>query len=520
MYSLPSVAVQVLDLTNQPTVDTQALKECLENDPALVVKVLRVANSSLFGLSGKVTSLSHALALLGIKPLKMLVLGFSLPKELFEGVDVKILTQYWKGTLIKSVAARELSQQFWKQSGDEPFIAALLQDIGMLVLIQQLGESYTTFLAEARQEGIDIPKLELDTLGFDHAVLSARMLEAWSLPEILIRAVGSSRDSANWSELPEDELALCQILHLADSISQLLTATRTNMLPVIFELGQQYREVSPTQMEEFVLQLASTVAELAEVWSIDLSDDLDFVEILASAHAQMAELTEGMAADPAGGAWPDRERKGWSPAQRTLADEAELSLLHAGSSSNSARAAVANMAATLVRESCDSMPESTSELGFIGQVDAAVQICRQNRCPLSLMLIELDRYEDMIVDRGIDGAEQRVHMLASALDFVCDAPDSILHLGGSRFALILEDHDRAHVVDLARQVSQDLNEDAQVPNSRRSQPLTVSAGIASLSVPPRNFPGHELIESAERCLYASKAGGGGGGAGVKSIELY
>ncbi|MCH8042607.1 MAG: HDOD domain-containing protein, partial [Planctomycetes bacterium] len=74
LYSLPAVAMEVLRLTDHPKVDVPALKNCIENDPALTTKLLRVVNSSLFGLSREVNDLNQALALLGIKPLKLLVL--------------------------------------------------------------------------------------------------------------------------------------------------------------------------------------------------------------------------------------------------------------------------------------------------------------------------------------------------------------------------------------------------------------------------------------------------------------
>src|SRR6185437_6113376 len=73
LYTLPGVAVRVLDLTNHPLqVDAAQLKACIEQDPALTTKVLRVVNSSLFGLSRRVSDLSQALGLLGAKPLKLL----------------------------------------------------------------------------------------------------------------------------------------------------------------------------------------------------------------------------------------------------------------------------------------------------------------------------------------------------------------------------------------------------------------------------------------------------------------
>src|SRR6476646_11602538 len=91
LYSLPAVAAEVLRLTGEPTIDARALKECLERDPALATRLLRVVNSSLFGLSRQVSDLSQALAVLGIRPLKMLVLGFSLPKELFSELEANVL---------------------------------------------------------------------------------------------------------------------------------------------------------------------------------------------------------------------------------------------------------------------------------------------------------------------------------------------------------------------------------------------------------------------------------------------
>ena len=146
LYSLPAVAVEVLQLTNHPTVDVRRLKQCISNDPALVSKVLRVVNSSLFALSREVSDLNQALALLGTKPLKLLVLGFSLPDGLFVGVAGEMLRRYWRRTLTKAVAAREISETLWNLPGDEAFLAGLLQDIGMLVLLQQMGEPYARFL--------------------------------------------------------------------------------------------------------------------------------------------------------------------------------------------------------------------------------------------------------------------------------------------------------------------------------------------------------------------------------------
>ena len=177
LFSLPVVAIQVLELTNSPQVDNRAIKECIENDPALTGKILRVVNSSLFGLSREVSDLNQAIALLGSKPLKLLVLGFSLPNSLFASVESEILMHYWRHALTKAVAGREISETLWNLPGDEAFIAGLLQDLGLLLLIQQVGEPYVLLLKKVWAEGKDMAALEIESMGFDHAELTTRLLE-------------------------------------------------------------------------------------------------------------------------------------------------------------------------------------------------------------------------------------------------------------------------------------------------------------------------------------------------------
>ena len=89
LYSRPTVAMELVRLAEEPRVDAKALKNCVAQDPALTCKILRVVNSSLFGLNRPVADLNQAIGLLGIKPLKLLVLGFSLPDALFAEVAAR-----------------------------------------------------------------------------------------------------------------------------------------------------------------------------------------------------------------------------------------------------------------------------------------------------------------------------------------------------------------------------------------------------------------------------------------------
>src|SRR5213075_1823478 len=97
-----------------------------------------------------------------------------LPENLTANLTSDVLNRYWRHTLLRAVACRELAEGYWKLPGDEAFIAGLLQDLGTLVLAQTLALPFITFLGEALiAGGSDRLQRETDALGFNHCELSA-----------------------------------------------------------------------------------------------------------------------------------------------------------------------------------------------------------------------------------------------------------------------------------------------------------------------------------------------------------
>jgi len=141
--SLPAVAVQVLELTQKPDVDIAEIARTIARDPALSSKILRTVNSSFYGRGQHVSTISHALVILGLQSVKTLVLGFSLLTTLSKDKPTGFRhLDYWKRSTYAASAARVLSQKLKMPQQEEAFLAALLQDIGMLVLDRVLGDEY------------------------------------------------------------------------------------------------------------------------------------------------------------------------------------------------------------------------------------------------------------------------------------------------------------------------------------------------------------------------------------------
>src|SRR5688572_13614862 len=141
--SLPSIAMQVLDLAQKADVDIAEIARIICKDPALSSKLLRTVNSSFYGRSQAVSTISHALVILGLQSVKTLVLGFSLVTNLSKNKSkgFKHLS-YWKRSIFAATAARTIAAKIGVVQQEEAFLAALLKDIGMLVLDQVLDEEY------------------------------------------------------------------------------------------------------------------------------------------------------------------------------------------------------------------------------------------------------------------------------------------------------------------------------------------------------------------------------------------
>jgi HD-like signal output (HDOD) protein/GGDEF domain-containing protein len=546
LHSLPAVAMEVLELTRNPQVDTHALKACIENDPALTTKLLRVVNSSLFGLSREVSDLNQALALLGTKPLKLLVLGFSLPPGLFAGIHGEVLQHYWRHTLTKAVAGREISERIWNQPGDDAFIVGLLQDLAELLLIQELGEPYTRLLEKAHADGKDLIALETEAMGFDHTTLTSRLLAHWKLPEALVETVRWNVDPEVVRAMPEARRAGRQILHLAELVARLLADRRADTpdtpdmpdtLGELLAAGREYHDLSRQQLDTLVETLEEKVRQLAEVLSLDLPEGLDYRDILARAHEQLSDVAASTAEEWVRGRAGPAPRTEWDSVVDELrvlqeavarlarpdtlpeAPAAPVSTLpeHAAQTKAPKVPKKAELAATSAAGRGAASTVTEPDPGLLGRLQASVATCRQAHCPLSLLMVELDHTDELAMTHGVKGVDRLLRRVESACRDMDHARVDCLPHGEFGFAVILPDCERQAAVRLGNQLIASVRSLAADSSAPGDSTVGISVGAASVALPPKNFHAHDLLESATRCLYGSHASGGGV---VKSIEIY
>src|SRR3954465_202311 len=183
--SLPAIAIQVLELAHKDHVDIAEIARVISKDPALSSKILRTVNSSFYGRANTISTISHALVLLGLQSVKTLVLGFSLVGNLSKTKTKGFKhVNYWRRSVYAATAARLLAGKLHIVQQEECFLGVLLMDIGMLVLDQVLAEEYGN-VCDGASTHQQLADLERKAFGLPHAEASGTLAEQWKLPPVL-----------------------------------------------------------------------------------------------------------------------------------------------------------------------------------------------------------------------------------------------------------------------------------------------------------------------------------------------
>jgi len=190
--SPPGVATHIIELARDPDIEMGKVAKALSMDSALSTKILRIANSPLYAQRRKSENLRQALVVLGLNATLTLALSFSLVKSLRTGKANGIsYPYYWRRALVAATAARALGDAMHQSLAEEIFLAALLQDVGILALDKAMPDLYRGG-ESIQSDHAALAAHEKKRLQVDHAEIGGWLMQNWNLPERLHRAIAHS----------------------------------------------------------------------------------------------------------------------------------------------------------------------------------------------------------------------------------------------------------------------------------------------------------------------------------------
>jgi putative nucleotidyltransferase with HDIG domain len=219
--SLPAVVMELLSSIDQDDVDISVLAKKVSYDQALTAKTLRLANSSVYGLQVKVTTIQQAITFLGFQTTRNLITAAAVtgcfPEGQCPGFDDKA---FWRHSIGVAACAKVLARRL-RFNQDYAFTAGLLHDIGRLVLVSTFPARYQEVLAHAASEDISLRAAEQALLGIDHTMAGAALAEHWNFSDTMRLAIAHHHDP----ELPGAGF-LSTVVHVANAIVHALDLAR------------------------------------------------------------------------------------------------------------------------------------------------------------------------------------------------------------------------------------------------------------------------------------------------------
>lgn len=241
--SIPKVMMEVSELLAKPTTTTAELSKVISQDQGLVTKILSIANSPLYGLPRKVSTIEFAILILGYGDIKNIVTALSMI-ESFKIKSDKNLDQkkFWAHSVITGVAAKRVSEDLGFRIGGEAFIAGLLHDLGITVIHKFFHTAFEQICKDVETNNMTYNEAELENLGLTHREIGKFLAEKWNLPPALVDTVLNHETPNNATE----NRILTAVVHLADYM--------TNKLGIgDFEWDKDL-QIQPSVLEIFKIQ--------------------------------------------------------------------------------------------------------------------------------------------------------------------------------------------------------------------------------------------------------------------------
>jgi diguanylate cyclase (GGDEF)-like protein len=473
--SPPGVATHIIELAQDPEIEMGKVAKALSLDSALSSKVLRIANSPLYAQRRKSENLRQALVVLGLNATLTLALSFSLVKYLrgakSNGLNYKF---YWRRALLAATAARALGDAMRQTLAEEIFLAALLQDVGMLALDQAVPDLYRD-AEKLQRDHVALAEHEKKQVQADHANVGGWLMRTWNLPERLYRAIERSH-----------QVELTHSAHPAGIFDRCVALS--GPVADLFLLEPEQRQFAE-------------IALCAER-SLGL-DKVAFGQVLGTIGAMIPE-TEAIF---------DSELLAKQHPDLILEQAREVLML---------RSLHALREINTLRASADAPSTQSPELEEETRRDTLTGVYNRNyfeqflarefdnstrhKWPLSVAYVDLDNFEQINDSFGHQSGDRVLQATARILRGNTRETDLIARHGGAEFVVVLPATDAETAHSICERIVMAFRNTGHVVGSHHAK-VTVSVGCATHGGQIQFGNCNDFVRAADQALYTAKTRG-------------
>lgn len=266
--TLPEITLKIVELVENPSSTAQDLHKVISNDPALCSRILKVVNSSFYGMPGQIGSINRAIVLLGLNAVKNIAISASLAK-LFKGGQLCpafSARDLWKHSVAAATAAKMIADAGKLGLPDEAFLAGLIHDMGLMVEMQHDRGKLIDVVNRlgVGSDGVpqkDMLAVEREVFGATHQEFGKALAEKWKFPKGLQIVCGHHHDPKS---LPDGQRTLVTVIAMADRmVAQVAEGFRLDVMSPQVDAGWfDELKMSAQKAEEIKQSLPEKIKEV------------------------------------------------------------------------------------------------------------------------------------------------------------------------------------------------------------------------------------------------------------------
>lgn len=475
--TLPEVALKLIEIAKQEDPDYREVSSIVRSDPVIAGKILKTANSALFGFRQRVETIEQAIPKLGITLLRTLILSFHLADHKSHKEELDPVYQLiWRSSLTQAVLAELMAEKI--ETADPPscFLAAMMQDIGILTMVSEAPNEYLNVVLK-RAEIPNVVTAERCEFGFSHVDVSIEIMKLWGFDEGFTEPIRRHHDHVI-VETSQNDGALASILQAASLGATMLFSTRTSPNTLDSSLTQWTRfmdshvGLSASQAEEIISEVKLRVGEYSAMFKFDLVESVQSERVIAEAKTMLQEIA--------------------------LKNQLEMVSLQKNKRMPK-------------DEDNELYLDSLTKLFNRRYMDDNLNDCLAKHIkkqePLAFMFLDVDKFKEINDSHGHAIGDKAIEHVAKWIKQSIRKDDLAIRFGGDEFLVIFqstkEDQSRTIAERIAKSIPpMKLDDETHII-------VSLSAGCATyLPVEGDTADANWLIDEADQTMYVAKKSGG------------
>lgn len=484
LRAMPAVALQALERMSDPELGVTDLADILRNDPAIVARLLAVANSAACGLQVRVTDVQQVVTLLGKPAVVSIVMSIALapPNDILE-CDRPHYRRYWNEAVTMATSSEQLAKSVpaLTSAGANPaefFTAGLLTDVGRLAFLESTDFRYGDVLEEAVIRCEFPREVEARSLGTTHVAASNILLNSWNAPDFVVDAVNQHHCSLD--EVVEQPGVsrrglIDALIFSAAMVDYLSGNAKAELLQRLYGIGAQAMGLTEQEVETHIETVLDRMAETADLFTI-LPTDVEQLRTRFIAGLETAALV--------------------ATAQHTQAQSAEN--LQRTNKELSER-----LEAITVRASRDGLTGAFNREYFEA---CLAQHLANGESDLGLVFIDIDNFKQVNDSYGHVAGDHVLKGVVSIIQSMIRSADLLARFGGDEFVILMPEGSAMGLQHVSKRVQQAVADNVFMHDGV-SFPATISIGGALAYVDSLPDSVEEFLALADTAMYEAKVAG-------------